>query len=64
MLGQRLGDSLPAELEADEELGGNDGDEDPTLAAQLVTIGVVQQLLRSILSLFFIIYNYFLICFN
>jgi hypothetical protein len=53
VLGQRLGDSLPAELEADEELGGNDGDEDPTLAAQLVTIGVVQQLLRSILSLFF-----------
>ena len=42
--GQRLGDGLPAELEADEELGADDGGQDPRLAAELITVGVVEQL--------------------
>ena len=42
MFGQRFGDRLPAELEADEQLCADDGDEDPALAAQLVALGVVQ----------------------
>ena len=44
--GQRLRDGLPAELEADEELGADDGGEDPRLAAELITVGVVEQLER------------------
>ena len=42
--GQRLGDGLPAELEADEELGADDGGEHPRLPPQLITVGVVEQL--------------------
>ena len=42
--GQRLRDGLPAELEADEELGADDGGEHPRLPPQLITVGVVEQL--------------------
>ena len=41
---QRFGHRLLPELDADEELRHDDGDEDPGLAAQLVALGVIQQL--------------------
>ena len=44
MLGKGFSDGLPAELETDEQLGGDNGDEDPALAAQLVALRVVQEL--------------------
>ena len=42
--GQRLGHGVLAKLDADEKLGHNDGDKDPGLSAQLVTLRVIQQL--------------------
>ena len=44
--GQRLRDGRPAELETDEELCADDGGEDPRLPAELITVGVVEQLER------------------
>ena len=44
MFGQGLCDGVPAKLEADEQLRGNDGQHDPALSAKLVTIWVVKQL--------------------
>ena len=44
MLGKRFCDGLPAKLDADEELCGDDGEEDPALSAQLVALRVIQQL--------------------
>ena len=42
--GQRLGDGGPAELDADQELGHDDGDQHPGLSPQFVTLGVVKEL--------------------
>ena len=44
MAGQWFGHGLLPELDADDELSHDDGDEDPGLAAQLVTLWVIQQL--------------------
>ena len=44
MSGQRLGDGGPAELDADQELGHDDGDQHPGLSPQFVTLGVVKEL--------------------
>jgi len=44
VLGEGLCDGLPAELETDEELRGDNGDQDPALAAQLVALRVVEEL--------------------
>ena len=46
MLGQRFGDRIPAKLDTDEELCGNNGEQDPALSAQLVALRIVQQLER------------------
>ena len=44
MSGKRFGHRVLSKLDADEELRHDDGDEDPGLTAQLVTLGVIQQL--------------------
>ena len=41
---QWFGHRLLPELDADDELSHDDGDQDPGLPAQLVTLGVIQQL--------------------
>ena len=40
---QRFGDGCPPKLDADEQLGHNDGDHHPALPAQFVTFRVVQK---------------------
>ena len=42
--GQRFGHRLLPELDADDELGHDDGDQDPCLTAQLVALRIVQEL--------------------
>lgn len=42
--GQRLGDGVPAELHADQQLGHDDQDQHPGLSPQLVTLRIIQQL--------------------
>ena len=44
MAGQRFGHRLLPELDADDELGHDDGDQDPCLTAQLVALRIVQEL--------------------
>jgi hypothetical protein len=41
---QRYCDCLPAKLEANKELCADNGDEDPALPAQLITLGIVEEL--------------------
>ena len=44
MTRQWFGHRLLPEFDADDELRHDNGDEDPGLTAQLVTLGVIQQL--------------------
>ena len=41
---KRLGDGRPPELDADQELGHDDRDQDPGLSPKFVTLGVIQEL--------------------